>query len=271
MGHAHRSRPMVLAALCMTAVVSTSACAPARVLTPDKMREKFGTIGVVADRAEAIPSSFKQPVTSRREAIEASSNRFFQHMGDEARRNPVYTILLLPILPIALIIGGITSAIHGAVAAESPDTIEAGAAALHRAVKALDMSGELRDRVITQLAKRGLYHDAVAHDPSLGDPPDTIRTLIRASVTSVQLTGYGINPGLTLSIEATMSTFERGVENPWQTLDPLGVRHLSSSSDGPKFLRWAANDALVFKRRVAGELDDLAEKIVDELLKEPQR
>ena len=64
-----------------------------------------------------------------------------------------------------------------------------------------------------------------------------------------------------------MSTFERGPNNTWRLRYPPGVvRGLSSSSQGPKFLGWAENDALVFRRKVAGELDDLAKKIADMLL-----
>lgn len=267
----HRLRSMALVTLWIIAMVATSGCAPARVLTRDEIREKFGTLGVVADRAEAIQGGFRRPMTSRREAMEAASSSFGHKFAREVVGDP-RAILVLPLLPIVGIVGVVTSAIYGAAAAESPDAVEAGAAALHRTVAALDVSQRLSDSLIAQLAKRGSYYDVVAYDPAMGDPPGTIRTLIRLSVTSIQLAGGGVNPRLTLRVEATVSTFERDTDNTWRLRYPPGVvRGLSSSSEGPKFLGWVANDALVFKRKVAGELDDLAEKIADMLLEKPPR
>ena len=253
----------------LMATVATNACAPARMPLREDIRERFGTIAVVADRPEALQGGFRRPMTSRQEAAEAASKAFLRDLAREAV--PVVpdprVVLELALLPVVGAVGVVSSAIYGAAAAESPDAVQAGVAALRRAVADFDVSRQLRDSLIDQFAKRASYTDVIAHDPAMGDPPDTIGTLIRVSVTSIRLSGVGVNPRLTLRVEATVSTFERGGDSTWRLRYPPGVvRSLASTSDGPKFLDWAANDALVFKRKVTGEVDDLAEKIVDLLL-----
>ena len=92
-------------------------------------------------------------------------------------------------------VGAASAAIYGAAAAEPPAVVEAAAATLHHAFAELDVSERLRDSLIAQFARRNSYYDVVAHDPATGDPPDAVTTLVRLSVTSVQLAGAGINPG----------------------------------------------------------------------------
>ncbi len=263
------------AALCLAAVVITSACATARVPTGDHVRVKYGRIAVAADRPEAVQGGFTQPMTSQREAMKAASSTFGRNYGEGFGRALVYdprVILLLPLMPVVGLVGVTTSAIYGAVAAESPEAVAAGATALRRALDELDASGRLRDGVIAQLARRHGYHDAVAHDPATGDPPEKVTTLIRVSVMAVELAGAGVNPSLALRIAGSVSVFERGADSTWRLRYPPGVvRGLSSSSEGPKFLRWAEDDAHVFRQKVADELHDLAAKITTRLMEESRR
>jgi hypothetical protein len=174
----------------------------------------------------------------------------------------------LPLLPF--VVTG--AAIAGALAAESPEVVTTGAVALKWAVNEVDFDTILRDRLRDQLAKRGGY-DVVFREPAVGEP---IGTLLRISVRSVRLgegapvgRGGSVNPRLYLQVVATMEVIERDERGASRLRDS---RELSSVSGRARVFRdWAADDARAFKEQVREELDELAEKIADTLLRAPHR
>jgi len=132
------------AALCLAAVAITSACAMARVPTGDHVRVKYGRIAVAADRPEAVQGGFTQPMTSQREAMKDASSTFGRNYGERFGRALISdprVILLLPLMPVVGLVGVTTSVIYGAVAAESPEAVAAGATALRRALDELEARG----------------------------------------------------------------------------------------------------------------------------------
>jgi hypothetical protein len=259
-------RPAILAALCVTVLVATGACAPARIVGPGELRQTFGTIAVTTGGAP-VQERFQQPITSSGEgaavAARGAAREFFGALVDPR------LIVAAPLLPF-FVTG---AAIAGALAAESPEIVTTGAVALSSAVKELDFDTILRDRLRDHLARRGSY-DVVFREPAVGEP---IGTVLRIGVRSVHLgealiasRGRSVNPRLHLHVVATMDVLER--DGHGAALRLRVSQAVSSTSGRARVFRdWGADDARVFKERVREELDELAGKIADTLLQASDR
>jgi len=247
-------------AMHLLALVVLSACAPTRVrLSPEEARSTFGRIAIAT--IDGPGTAFDRPATSRGKAAAsgAAAAVGMSAMTTIGVSGPFGVAIFI----ISALLSTPVAAIHGAIAAKSPEAVERAARDLETAVTELRIPDSLRDLVILQM-KREQYADVVAFSGGAETTvPSDVDTIIEIHVPAIVLQGRGVNPKLKLYVPATVRILKADVE--------VRTASLSAGGTGHKFLHWARDDARQFRQQLGVELENLARQISDEVLSRPRR
>jgi hypothetical protein len=267
MSSAHRG-PSV--GVLMLVVVATLGCAhqppvPSGLLLGP--RTDLGTIAVIA-QATPNPGRLAGPVTRG----EAATGRALEYtmkslvVGAHDRSGVLLTLAIF-VSPVTATAGAIVGATQGVSASD----VDAARAPVERALRQADLGRLLRDRVVARGAERAREMLVAAPivdrrpDSAAVPPPHEARTLLELRLHEVRLARFtrftpDPNPSLTFTVKARLRivTIADGKE--------IFARDLESDAETRAFSEWIADDARHFRAALAGAIESLAARVVDEVL-----
>lgn len=245
---------VVVIPIVVVGCASTVPPATVRISVEDAQAE-FGTLAVAA--VERVPQvSLGRPLTSRGKAVARGALK--GALGpvligsDIDVQAGIYGIFLAPLTTIV-------GTIYGALAARSPEQVEQAVLILERTGQVAEVQYHLRDLVMTHLNREQLRDVIAAGETNTAKPPAD--TVVEVWIADIALVGDGINPRLTIRLSGSMRLLRAGVE--------VGYVWMSSQGQAHTLLKWAADDARLFRAQIAQESEKLAKDVVSTLLSRP--
>lgn len=246
----------LVVAIPIVVVGCASTAPPATVrISAEAAQAEFGTLGV-ATVARTPQVSLGRPVTARGKAAATGALKGALGpvlIGSDIGGWPLFFGILLA--PLTTIVG----TTYGALAAKSPEEIQQAALMLERIGQAAEVQHQLRDLLSAQLSREHFVSVIAVGESDMAKPP--VDTVVEVWIADIALVGEGINPRLNIRLSGAMRLLRTGVE--------VGYVWMSSQGQGHTLLKWAADDAKIFRAQIAHESEKLAKEVVNTLLSRP--
>ena len=230
---------------------------PFQAALSEGIRSHLGTVGVTGP--DTIPEvRFVLPAKGWTEGLGRGMFKATENVLDFTVRTG--DVRVIPLAPIAALIGGI----YGAIVAEPASTVEEANRLLLQAVSDLNLPKSLRERMVqvgrleTDIPFVVFSEESSANSRAMDSP--SVNTILVVQITNLTLEGdeWSVNPALRLVMKAQVQLIRKTDGNVLYGLSTefRGTRH--------GITEWAEENGEVFRSELDRGFQDSAERIIEE-------